>query len=553
MVQQFSSGSLGSQRPKRAESVDPKHQSERSLQLAGREPRLSHLPRDPAQSRRSRSRPKQRADRPQGTHSTQLRAPRKHSSPNSRRKRKGLLSILGLRSSTDNRSNGKRSKSSPSPRYRQQALDDADRNRSHPRLIRQSTSALVHRPVRDSGHLSRKITPVRSAPLRRSQHQRSLVLPASRRFRKARTARRPQKRSFSLMVYGVRMLILGVGIGAIAGTLLSILDPTSQVFTRANSTEQQEVQETPKPAETAFNLGQEIAPLEAKMQAWQQDFPQLQPGAFIVDLDTGAYLDWEGSTTFSAASTIKVPILIAFFQDVDAGKVRLDELLTLTPEVVAGGSGNLQYEQLGTQYSALEIVTKMMTISDNTATNMIIARLGGAEVLNKRFRSWGLTQTVVRNPLPDLEGTNTTSPRELASLMAMINQGELVSLRSRDRMLNIMGQTVTDTLLPQGLGEGATIAHKTGDIGSILADVGLIDMPTGKRYIAAVMVKRPHNNAKAKELIRQISSDAYQYFNQPPITPNMTSTPGRTPESAASPSDMLRSPNPTRNGFEENR
>jgi beta-lactamase class A len=155
----------------------------------------------------------------------------------------------------------------------------------------------------------------------------------------------------------------------------------------------------------------------------------------------------------------------------------------------------------------------MIAISDNTATNMIIKRLGGIEKLNQRFEDWGLRATTIRNPLPDLEGTNTTSPKDLATLMGAVDRGELMSLRSRDRLLEIMRQTVTNTLLTPGLGKGATIAHKTGDIGSLVGDIGLIDMPSGKRYIAAVMVKRKHNDRNAQELIRQMSKITYQYFS----------------------------------------
>ncbi|GAC1457087.1 MAG: hypothetical protein NVSMB70_00590 [Chamaesiphon sp.] len=256
--------------------------------------------------------------------------------------------------------------------------------------------------------------------------------------------------------------------------------------------------------------------------------PKLHPGAFFVDLDNGAYLDWEATSTFSAASTIKLPVFVAFFQDVDAGKIRLDERLTMQPSMIGSGSGVMQYEKPGTQFTALETVKKMITISDNTATNMLIARLGGASALNQRFRSWGLTATIIHNPLPDLPGTNTTSPKDLGTVMAMVNQGDLLSLTSRDRMLDIMRRTVTNTLLTPGLGKGATIAHKTGDIGSLVADVGLIDMPIGKRYIAAVMVGRPYNDVGAKELIRKISRAAYQYFNQPTASPGVTASPSAT-------------------------
>ena len=251
------------------------------------------------------------------------------------------------------------------------------------------------------------------------------------------------------------------------------------------------------------------------MEQLASKWPKLEPAAFFVDLDSGVYVDIQGSTSISAASTIKIPILVAFFQEVDAGNIALDEMLILKPELIAKGSGNMQYQEPNTKFTALETATKTIVISDNTGTNILLERLGGAEKLNQRFRDWGLSATVIRNPLPDLEGTNTTSTKDLVKLLAMVNRGELLTLRSRDRLLGIMEKTKTRTLLPQGLGKGAIIAHKTGDIGSVLADAGIVDMPNGKRYITAVIVKRPHNDYTARTLIQQISKAFYQYLEDP--------------------------------------
>lgn len=321
----------------------------------------------------------------------------------------------------------------------------------------------------------------------------------------------------------MRMLILSVGVGVLAGTTLSVWDPASRAPAGAS---QQAAQQGTKPdagnksaapSQASVNLGQEIAALKASVQAIvtksTAQSAQLAPGVFLLELDTNAYLDINGGASVPAASVIKIPVLIAFFQDVDAGKIRLDELLTMRKELMATGSGDMQYQAAGTQYSALETATKMITISDNTATNMLIARLGGLTALNQRMKSWGLTATTLNHLLPDLEGTNTTSPKEMALLLARLSQGDLVSMRSRDRILEIMRQTENDSMLPQGLGEGVTIAHKTGTISSMLGDVGLIDLPNGKRYIAAVLVKRSANDEQAQTLIQQISQVSYQYFN----------------------------------------
>lgn len=342
-----------------------------------------------------------------------------------------------------------------------------------------------------------------------------------------RPARRSRKRPVSPLLYMIRLLILGIGIGAIVGTLLSVLDPATQASVQVKETPPSQVQESPSPVGrvTPMPLNQEIMPLKAQLQAVVANNPNLQPGVFIVDLDTGGYIDVNGNSTIAAASTIKVPILVALFKDVDEGKVRLDETLTLQSDMVASGSGDLQYKKLGTQYTVLELARKMMVISDNTATNMLISRLGGMDVLNQQFRSWGLTITALNNMLPDLQGTNVTTPQELANLISVVNQGHLLSLASRDRILDILHNNEINSLLPKGLGPGAIIAHKTGNIGPMLADVGLVNMPTGKRYIISVMVQRPFNDPSAQELIRQISKTAYDYFNQPSISPNTTSMP----------------------------
>lgn len=329
------------------------------------------------------------------------------------------------------------------------------------------------------------------------------------------------------ILYAMRLLIVGVGIGAIVGTVLSVLDPATRITTAAsqsNTTVEQAQSPTPSnpPTATGLFLSQENTALKTAVQTLAAGNPNLHPGVFLVDLENGTYVDVNGSTIFPAASTIKIPILIAFFQDVDAGKIRLDETLTLQQEMVAGGSGEMQYKRVGTEFTALEVATKMMTVSDNTATNMLITRLGGIEVLNQRFQSWGLTSTAIRNLLPDLRGTNSTSPSELGNLMAMVSKGNLVSMPSRDRLLDIMRRTIRNHLLPTGLGTGATIAHKTGDIGTMLADAGLVDMPSGKRYIVAVMVQRPNNDPSAEKLIRSISQAAYQQFSQGVILPNTT-------------------------------
>jgi len=271
-------------------------------------------------------------------------------------------------------------------------------------------------------------------------------------------------------------------------------------------------------AKNTLGSGQELSGLIAKIAPMTQGLTDLTPGVFMVDLDKGNYYSFNGNMVFSAASTIKVPILIAFFQDVDAGKIRLDEVMTMESTDIVDNSGEMQYSAPGTKYSALEVATNMIVTSDNTATNMIIRRLGGIDKVNQRFKQWGLQQTLIRDRLPDLTGINTTTPKELTTLLTAVSQGQLISMASRDRAMFIMSKTETDTLLPAVMGAGAQISHKTGDIKSMVGDSGIIDMPSGKRYVITTLMKRPDNDSRAQELIRQIASTIYQYLD--PINPS---------------------------------
>jgi beta-lactamase class A len=346
--------------------------------------------------------------------------------------------------------------------------------------------------------------------------------------RKPNTHRRAQARSNWLKNL-VRLTFLGLGISAMAGTAIAIWHPNPPSGTLAaskargqnqpkgldNTLSSEELAASPASlsamaAIPILNPQKELKAVKAKIQTLASTQKDLAAGMFFYNPETGAYIDIDGDKAFSAASTIKLPILVAFFQAVDAGQLRLDETLVMRKDLVAAESGVMQYQPVGTKFSALETADQMITISDNTATNMLIDRLGGIAALNQRFKSWGLNQINLRNLLPDLQGTNTVTPKDLSTLMLKLGQGDLLTPRSRDLTLDIMRRTVTKTLLPPGLGEGSTIAHKTGDIASVVGDSGLIGMPNGQRYVATIFVKRPHNDSRAQELIRQISKLSYQ-------------------------------------------
>ncbi|WP_067775690.1 serine hydrolase [Nostoc sp. NIES-3756] len=267
-------------------------------------------------------------------------------------------------------------------------------------------------------------------------------------------------------------------------------------------------------------LNREISQLDFRIKQLMNCYSSLSPGMFFLDMETGEYLDINGEKTFAAASTIKFPILIALFQEIDAGRINPNETLLMRRDLMTGGSGTMQYGKAGTKFSLMETASKMMIISDNTATNMIIDRLGGKNRLNQKFHSWGLQNTVIRNLLGDFKGTNKTSPKDLVRLAALVSNNKLLSTKSNSQVMNIMSRCHNRSLLPVGLGKGAKIAHKTGTLGRVLGDAGIIQTPSGKRYLAGIMVARPFGDVRARTFINEVSRLVYGYIEQPKSAKN---------------------------------
>ena len=343
----------------------------------------------------------------------------------------------------------------------------------------------------------------------------------------------------------IRLVIAGIGLSVIAGTAISFWQNQQSIAAKTSPVVAVSKEDPSKSQDIIpLELKTEVTPLLSKIKELSSKDKDLSVQMLVVDLDSGAYVQVGANQAIAAASTIKTPILVAFFQDVDAGKIKLDEQLEITEEVKVGQAGEFQYLPTGTKISALETATKMIVISDNTATNMIIKRLGGFTALNQRFKSWGMTATVLNKQLPDLEGTNTISTQDLVTLLSMLDRGKLIEPRSRDRLMDIMRRPVTNTLLPQGIGEEARIIHKTGDIASSVGDAGIVDMPSGKRYAIAVMVKRPDNDQRANELVRQITRVTYDYFlSGGKLPPSNNASPATTDPANATNSPNANSPN----------
>ena len=252
--------------------------------------------------------------------------------------------------------------------------------------------------------------------------------------------------------------------------------------------------------------------LKQELQNLTELYPTIQPSVYVWDYETGNYVDLNASKIYATASIIKIPVLIDVFKSIEAGQFSLNDKMSLTEYYRTEGSGSLQFKG-NAQYSIDELANKMITESDNSATNMLISKVGSMTDVNSSMRSWGIKNTRVNTWLPDLSGTNYTTAREMAQMLYNIDENsEFLTEESRAKIFNYMGHVHNNRLIQAGLGAGATFLHKTGDIGTMLGDAGIVIAPNGKKYIVVILANRPHNSVAGKDFIVHASEIIYNYM-----------------------------------------
>ena len=266
---------------------------------------------------------------------------------------------------------------------------------------------------------------------------------------------------------------------------------------------------TKKAQMTALIEGEELKGLESKLYAVAKEYPSIHPSIYVWDFQTGNYADINADEIFPTASIIKLPVLVELFRSIEKNQLTLDEKMPLTEYYRTEGSGSLQFKAQNSEYSIDELARVMITESDNSATNMLMSRLGSMTDINSALRQWGLNHTYVQTWLPDLEGTNHSTARDIATILYNIDNPKFLTTESREKIFDYMGHVHNDRLIPAGLPEGVEFLHKTGDIGSMLGDAGIVYAPNGKRYIVVIFAKRPHNSPLGKEFIVKASETIY--------------------------------------------
>lgn len=274
------------------------------------------------------------------------------------------------------------------------------------------------------------------------------------------------------------------------------------------------------PADAAEDAGlaAAIPSIEARIRQSGADV-----GVAFETLDRRASWFVRADEAFHAASTMKVPVLIELYNQVHAGKLRLDDTLVLRnefPSLVDGSPFSLDagddsesglYAAIGSSRTLAQLSELMITVSSNFAANLLIGKLG-VENIRRTVHSLGADGMEVRRRLEDSRAfqlgiNNTTTARGLWKLMEAIARGAAVDSESSRQMRALLERQTFNDGIPAGLPPGIRVAHKTGDITRIQHDAAIVYGP--RPFVLIILTRGILDQKESNALIADITRQLY--------------------------------------------
>lgn len=240
-------------------------------------------------------------------------------------------------------------------------------------------------------------------------------------------------------------------------------------------------------------------------------------GVAILDLSSGKKIVLHADEVFPQASSIKIAVLAELYRQAQTGKLKLTDLYTFQASDLVPDSDIMGGLTLGvTRITLRDLATMMIAVSDNSATNVLIDRIG-MESVNALLDSLGLAHTRLRRKMMDLKAAgegreNISTPAEMMTLLENLYYGKILNTEMTADFFKVLS-THKASFLPRDLPEGLKIANKPGELEGVRNDSGVVFIEN-RPYVICVMTTYLQRERDGEEAITRISAAAYHMFDR---------------------------------------
>jgi beta-lactamase class A len=257
-------------------------------------------------------------------------------------------------------------------------------------------------------------------------------------------------------------------------------------------------------------------------------------GIYIKCLETGEEIALNADQQMDTMSVIKIPLMAEAFREIEAGKFKLTDRIKLADAAKRPGTGIIRSLDNGVELTIKDLLTLMIIVSDNTATDLMYDKVGGTEPVNQLMASWGLssiratgtadTWFKALRAAPSAEVFHQqgktpfglSSPRDMGKLLEKMEKGEAISKSASEQMLQIMRGQVYSSRLPRYV-SGFRIPHKTGDFLPYIGnDVGVLESQSRRIVISVFTAKHFGLGASLEDAIGRVAELTGNYFGARP-------------------------------------
>jgi beta-lactamase class A len=240
-------------------------------------------------------------------------------------------------------------------------------------------------------------------------------------------------------------------------------------------------------------------------------------GVAIVDLTDGHKYLLHANDVFPQASSIKICVLAELYRQAQQGKLKLTDLYTVNAADLVPDSDIMNGLTPGvTRITLRDLATMMLAVSDNSATNVLIDRVG-MENVNAFLSAQGLRDTRLRRKMMDLKAAtegreNISTPNEMAKLLQALYRGEILNKEMTDDFFKVLS-THKESFIPRNLPEDLKIANKPGELEGVRNDSGVIFVDK-RPYVLCVMTTYLRHERDGEEAISNVSLAAWRMFDR---------------------------------------